>query len=162
MLRLNVPVNNFSAMSGRNQRFLGLTSTVGSYCVLLNTATPVGIDNVPVNNFSAKSGRNQRFLGLTSTVGSYCVLLNTATPVGIEPRTSRFGVRCSTTTPPRSLTILNFEMTEWCCSDISGARSTNMQDSRTIFKTPSYIKLCSQPVCAAHHFVGFQIAGLGI
>ena len=30
VLRLNVPVNNFSVMSGRSQRFLGLTSTVGS------------------------------------------------------------------------------------------------------------------------------------
>ena len=30
VLRLNIPVNNFSVMSGRSQRFLGLTSTVGS------------------------------------------------------------------------------------------------------------------------------------
>ena len=30
VLRLNVPVNNFSVMSGRSQRFLGLTSIVGS------------------------------------------------------------------------------------------------------------------------------------
>ena len=30
VLRLNVPVNNFSVMSGRSQRFLGLTNTVGS------------------------------------------------------------------------------------------------------------------------------------
>ena len=30
MWRLNVPVNNFSVMSGRSQHFLGLTSTVGS------------------------------------------------------------------------------------------------------------------------------------
>ena len=30
VLRLNVPVNNFSVMSGRSQLFLGLTSTVGS------------------------------------------------------------------------------------------------------------------------------------
>ena len=30
VLRRNVPVNSFSVMSGRNQRFLGLTSTVGS------------------------------------------------------------------------------------------------------------------------------------
>ena len=30
VLRLNIPVNNFSVMSGRSQRFsLGLTSTVG-------------------------------------------------------------------------------------------------------------------------------------
>ena len=29
-LRLNVPVNNFSVTSRRSQRFLGLTSTVGS------------------------------------------------------------------------------------------------------------------------------------
>ena len=30
VFRLNVPVNIFSVMSGRSQRFLGLTSTVGS------------------------------------------------------------------------------------------------------------------------------------
>ena len=30
VLRLNIPVNNFSVMSGWRQRFLGLTSTVGS------------------------------------------------------------------------------------------------------------------------------------
>ena len=30
VLRLNVPVNNLAVMSGRSQRFLGLTSTVGS------------------------------------------------------------------------------------------------------------------------------------
>ena len=30
VLRLNVPVNNFSVMSGWSQCFLGLTSTVGT------------------------------------------------------------------------------------------------------------------------------------
>ena len=30
VMRLNVPVNNFSVLSGRSQLFLGLTSTVGS------------------------------------------------------------------------------------------------------------------------------------
>ena len=35
VLRLKVPVNNYSVMSERSQRFLGLSSTVGSYCVLL-------------------------------------------------------------------------------------------------------------------------------
>ena len=39
VLRLNVPVNNFSVMSGWSQRFLGLTSTVGSSCVLLMDTT---------------------------------------------------------------------------------------------------------------------------
>ena len=39
MLRLNDPVNNFSVMSGKSQRFLGLTSIVGSYCVLLRDTT---------------------------------------------------------------------------------------------------------------------------
>ena len=29
VLRLNVPVNNFSIMSGRSHRFLGITSTFG-------------------------------------------------------------------------------------------------------------------------------------
>ena len=29
VLRLNNPVNNFSAMSGRSHRFLGITSTFG-------------------------------------------------------------------------------------------------------------------------------------
>ena len=37
--RLNGQVNNFSVMSGRSQRFLGLTSTVGSKCVLLKDTT---------------------------------------------------------------------------------------------------------------------------
>ena len=32
VLRLNVPVNNFSVMSGRSQPFLGLTSTVDVPC----------------------------------------------------------------------------------------------------------------------------------
>ena len=36
---------------------------------------------------------------------------NTVTPVGIEPRTSRFGVRRSTTTPSRSLLALGFRLT---------------------------------------------------
>ena len=39
VLRLNVPVNNFSVMSGRSQRLLGLTSTVGSRCALLKDTT---------------------------------------------------------------------------------------------------------------------------
>ena len=39
VLRLNVPVNNFSVMSGRSHRFLGLTSTVGSRCALLKDTT---------------------------------------------------------------------------------------------------------------------------
>ena len=39
VLRLNIPVNNFSVMSGLSQHFLGLTSTVGSYCVLLKDTT---------------------------------------------------------------------------------------------------------------------------
>ena len=39
VLRLNVPVNNFSVMWGRSQGFLGLTSTVGSKCVLLKDTT---------------------------------------------------------------------------------------------------------------------------
>ena len=44
MLRLNVPVNNFSVMSGRSKRFLGLTSTVGRMCLAEghNTMTPRG------------------------------------------------------------------------------------------------------------------------
>ena len=39
VLRLNVQVNSFSVMSGRSQRFLGLTSTVESKCVLLKDTT---------------------------------------------------------------------------------------------------------------------------
>ena len=39
VLRLNVQVNNFSVLSGRSQRFLGLTSTVESKCVLLKDTT---------------------------------------------------------------------------------------------------------------------------
>ena len=58
------------------------------------------------------SGRSQRFLGLTSTVGSFKMCLaqehNTMTPVGIEPRTSRFGVRRSTTALPTCIFCLYF------------------------------------------------------
>ena len=45
VFRLNVPVNNFSAMSGWSQLYLGLTSIVGSQCLAQghNTMTLVGI-----------------------------------------------------------------------------------------------------------------------
>ena len=46
MLMLNVPVNNFSVMSGRSHRFLGITSTfraVNASCSWHNTAE-VGIE----------------------------------------------------------------------------------------------------------------------
>ena len=66
--------------------------------------------NDPVNNFSVMWGRSQRFLGVTSN--QYCRELmclaqghNTMTHVIIEPRTSRFGVRRCTITPPRSLFV---------------------------------------------------------
>ena len=36
VLRLNVPVNNFSVMLGKSQRFLGLTSIEGSFWSFLN------------------------------------------------------------------------------------------------------------------------------
>ena len=39
VLRLNVPVNNFSVKSGRSQRFLGLSNTVGSQYDLLKVTT---------------------------------------------------------------------------------------------------------------------------
>ena len=39
-LRLYVPVNNFSVMSGRSHRFLGITSTfLGGKCILLKNTT---------------------------------------------------------------------------------------------------------------------------
>ena len=38
-LRLNVPVNNFSVMLGRSYRFLGITSTFESKCILFNDTT---------------------------------------------------------------------------------------------------------------------------
>ena len=39
-LRLYVPVNNFSVMSGRSHRFLGITSTfLGGKCILLKDTT---------------------------------------------------------------------------------------------------------------------------
>ena len=60
--------------------------------------------NVPVNNFSVMSGRNiaswvinQYFRGVKCLAQGH----NTAA-VGLEPRTSRSGVRHSTTEPPRS------------------------------------------------------------
>ena len=64
--------------------------------------------NVPVNNFSVMSGRSHRFLGnyfrgSLSHNNVKCLAQghNTAA-VGLEPRTSRSGVRHSTTEPPRS------------------------------------------------------------
>ena len=59
--------------------------------------------NVPVNNFSVMSGRSHRFLGNQYFRGVKCLAQghNTAA-VGFEPRTSRSGVRHSTTEPPRS------------------------------------------------------------
>ena len=66
---------------------------------------------VPVNIlFSVMSGRSQRFLGLTSKE-LMCLAQghNTVAPLGIEPRTSRFGVRRPTITPPRSLQIILYQ-----------------------------------------------------
>ena len=60
--------------------------------------------NVPVNNFSVMSGRSHRFLVINQYFrGVKCFAQghNTA-EVGLEPRTSRSGVRHSTTEPPRS------------------------------------------------------------
>ena len=34
LLKLNVPVNNFSVMSGRRHHFMGITSTIGGVNVL--------------------------------------------------------------------------------------------------------------------------------
>ena len=39
VFRFYIPVNSFSVMSGWSQLFLGLTSTVGSKCVLLKDTT---------------------------------------------------------------------------------------------------------------------------
>ena len=55
VLRLNVPVNNFSVMSGRSQCFLGLTSTAESECVLLKDTTRCrlwGSNQGPLNSES--------------------------------------------------------------------------------------------------------------
>ena len=67
--------------------------------------------NVPVNNFSVMSGRSHRFLGFNQYSRESMYLPqghNTVTLVGIEPRTSRFGLRRSTTKSPRSLVF------DWC------------------------------------------------
>ena len=39
VLRFNVPVNNFSVMSGQSHRFLGITSTFGELSALLKDTT---------------------------------------------------------------------------------------------------------------------------
>ena len=63
-LMLNVPVNNFSVMSGRSHRFLGITSTFffwgGGICLAQghNTATPVGLE--PPTSGSGVRGVNHR------------------------------------------------------------------------------------------------------
>ena len=54
--------------------------------------------NVPVNIFSVMSAGANAFWELMCLAQGH----NTVPLVGIEPRTSRFGVRRSTTTPPRS------------------------------------------------------------
>ena len=57
---------------------------------------------IPVNNFSVMSGWSQRFLGIYQCSGDLMCLAQEhkmVQPVGIEPRTSKFGIRCSTTTP---------------------------------------------------------------
>ena len=41
---LNVPVNNFSVISGRSQRLLGITSTFGEKKVSLDNTTEVGFE----------------------------------------------------------------------------------------------------------------------
>ena len=62
--------------------------------------------SVPDNNFLVMSGQSHRFLGFNQYSRELICLAqghNTVTLVGIAPRTSRFGVRRSTTRPPRYL-----------------------------------------------------------
>ena len=49
LLRLNVPVNNFSVMSGRSHRFLGITSTIrGVNLAQGHNTAEVGIEPQPL------------------------------------------------------------------------------------------------------------------
>ena len=119
VLGLNVPVINFSAMSGRSHCFLGFNQYSREFMYLAqghNSMTLVGIEprfevrcpttthcfilrfNVPVNNFAVMLGRSHRFLGFNKYSRELMCLAqghNSMTLVGIEPR---FEVRCSTTT----------------------------------------------------------------
>ena len=75
------------------------------------------------------SGRNHHFLGITSTFqGVKCLAQghNTA-EVGIEPLTSRSGVRCPTTEPPRyPVTIIRVSS----CEPYNLLNALNMQKLR--------------------------------
>ena len=104
MLRLNVPVNNFSVMSGRSHRFLGI---------------------------------NQYFRGVKCLAQGH----NTAA-VGLEPRTSRSGVRHSTTEPPRSPLYRN-----WLLRSI--VRTLNVKTvttcTRLTLKKHSVVRTLNEP-----------------
>ena len=69
-----------------------------------NTVTLVGIE--PSQQFFTHAGTEPTLPGFNQYCrGLMCLAQghNTVTLVGIDPRTSRFGVRRSTTTPPRPL-----------------------------------------------------------
>ena len=63
---------------------------------------------MPVNNFLSHVGTEPTLPGFNQYCRELmCLALghNTVLPVGIEPRTSRFRVRRSTTSPPHSLMV---------------------------------------------------------
>ena len=61
VLRLNVPVNNFSAMSGRSHRFLGITSTFsGSNYVFDQRHNTADVDIEPPTSRSGVRGSTTR------------------------------------------------------------------------------------------------------
>ena len=130
VLRFNIPVNNLSVTSGRSHHFLGFNLYYGKLMRLAeeyNMMLPVEIKprtsqfrvyhRTPpcvsfVCLFVCVEALRPSHVGTEPTLhgfNQYCWELmclaqvhNTMTPVGIEPRTSRFGVRRSTTTPQRS------------------------------------------------------------
>ena len=55
---------------------------------------------------------------------------NTVTLVGIEPRTSRFGVRRSTTTPPRSLEKIQERALRFIYNDYNSDYDTLLLNSK--------------------------------
>ena len=85
---------------GTLSRVLG-SWVAGPFCLFVFV---LGL-NVPVNIFFSHVGTEHTLPGFNRYCRELMCLAQghiTVTPVGIEPRTSRFGVRRSTTMPPRS------------------------------------------------------------
>ena len=78
--------------------------------------------NVLVNNFSVVSERSHHFPSFSQYSGELMCLAQghkTVPHVVMEPWTTRFGVRCSTTTPPSTQLIFAVAKSFFVCTDVS-------------------------------------------